>query len=360
MTSISVEFCAYSVAIALECRPIHPRNKKWCIYSLVAELKGIEHSEHRNFHVDLLALHQGMIIFKKPIERLGHQIIPMSAGHNQFRTAAFMDLEAKARASDIIFSSLDPNVSMTQDELVAAIGKTANILLNRTFSVTSKYSSISEICGDLWLAQLRESSVVTTGSKRRKLGDELGGRQLIRLGNQVREYKTENICVENESPFSYITAAVKLSISKNIENLDSIRKSIFDDDILEEEEDSIRILSHSSVVDGLLDFPKQYIKFSCHEKEKVISLFDVIATARAEIDGEKYRTDDSFNAIITKKALSKRAHYSELLPTSIMRWSKNREDVKKETGRKISTDFEADIWGKLMICEFEKIIVSHI
>ena len=238
--------------------------------------------------------------------------------------------------------------------------KTANVLLKRTFSITSKYSSISEICGDLWLAQLRESSVVTTGSKRRKLGDELGGRQLIRLGNQVREYITENICVENESPFSYITAAVKLSISKNIENLDSIRKSIFDDDILEEEEDSIRILSHSSVVDGLLDFPKQYIKFSCHEKEKVISLFDVIAAARAEIDGEKYCTDDSFNAIITKKALSKRAHYSELLPTSIMRWSKNREDVKKETGRKISTDFEADIWGKLMICEFEKIIVSHI
>lgn len=320
----------------------------------MAELKGIEHSEHRNFHVDLLALHQGMIIFKKPIERLGHQIIPMSAGYNHFRTAAFMDLEANARGSDIIFSSLDPNVSMTQDELVAAIGKTANILLKRTFSVTSKYSSISEICGDLWLAQLRESSVVTTGSKRRKLGDELGGRQLIRLGNQVREYITENICVENESPFFYITAAVKLSTSKNIENLDSIRKSIFDDDILEEE-DSIRILFHSSVVDGLLDFPKQYIKFSCHEKEKVISLFDVIAAARAEIDGEKYCTDDSFNAIITKKALSKRAQYSELLPTSIMRWSKNREDVRKETGRKISTDFEADIWGK-----FEKRIVSHI
>jgi hypothetical protein len=43
-----------------------------------------------------------------------------------------------------------------------------------------------------------------------------------------------------------------------------------------------------------------------------------------------------------------------------MRWSKNREDVKKETGRKISTEFEADVWGKLMICEFEKTIVSHI
>ena len=34
--------------------------------------------------------------------------------------------------------------------------------------------------------------------------------------------------------------------------------------------------------------------------------------------------------------------------------------MKKEVGRKISIEFEADVWGKLMICEFEKTNVSFI
>ena len=29
-------------------------------------------------------------------------------------------------------------------------------------------------------------------------------------------------------------------------------------------------------------------------------------------------------------------------------------DEAKESGRKISVEFEADVWGKLIICEFEK------
>ena len=92
----------------------------------------------------------------------------------------------------------------------------------------------------------------------------------------------------------------------------------------------------------------------------MVSLLDVIKSARVEIEGETYCIDEDLNAIITKKALSKRAHYSELVTSSVARWSHNRDSVKKETGKKISIEFEADIWGKLMICEFEKLNVSCI
>ena len=34
--------------------------------------------------------------------------------------------------------------------------------------------------------------------------------------------------------------------------------------------------------------------------------------------------------------------------------------MRKEVGRKINIEFKADVWGKLMICEFEKINVSYI
>jgi hypothetical protein len=46
--------------------------------------------------------------------------------------------------------------------------------------------------------------------------------------------------------------------------------------------------------------------------------------------------------------------------SSVVRWIKNRNSVKKETGKKINIEFEGDVWGRLMICEFEKINVSCI
>ena len=107
MTSVSIEFCAFNVAIALECRPNNIPKKQWCIEALSEELKRMEDSKHHNFFVDPLALHQGLTIFKKPIERFENQIVPMSASHNQFKTEAFMDLPAGARGSDITLSIPD-------------------------------------------------------------------------------------------------------------------------------------------------------------------------------------------------------------------------------------------------------------
>ena len=37
-----------------------------------------------------------------------------------------------------------------------------------------------------------------------------------------------------------------------------------------------------------------------------------------------------------------------------------RDVVKQISGRKISVEFEADVWGNLMICEFEQKNVSII
>ena len=357
MTSVSIEFCAFTAAIALECRPNSTQNKQWCVESLSEELKTMEHSKHHNFYVDPLALHQGLSIFKKPIERLGNQIVPMSASRNQLKTEAFMDLAAKARGSDIIFSFPDTRLPRTVDEMVADILKTANILLQRMFNITSKYVSISEICGSLWIENIRE---ISFPRKRRKRGEDLGERQLERYGREVRDFISTNICVGDESPFLYINEAVKQSVSKSVENLDAVRKSIFECITNDEEVAINQILAHPSVADHLLEFPKQYIRFTSYEKQKVVSLFDIIKSVRAEIEGENYSLNEDLNAIITKKALSKRAHYSELVTSSVVRWSNNRNSVKKETGKKINIEFEADVWGKLMICEFEKINVSYI
>ena len=91
-----------------------------------------------------------------------------------------------------------------------------------------------------------------------------------------------------------------------------------------------QIITHPSVVDRLQDFPRKYIKFNTHEKDLVISLFDVIAKVRKEVEGESYTVDDSITANYTKVTLQKRAHYSELVAASIVRWHLHRESGRKE------------------------------
>ena len=344
------------MAIVLECRPHKSTDQKHSVESIIKELVQFEYCHDHNFHVNMAALHQGLAIFKKPIERLGHRIIPVSAHKDQFRTEAFMDLGPRTRGSELAYTVVDNNLTRTRDDFVTDIAKTANFLLSRTFQETSKYVSISEILGVLWLLSLSDSS---NSNKRRKAGDDLGEKQLFKYGNQVRELISTHICTENESPFVYINAAVRLSISKSESNLDAVRRNIFDEES-DDEDDVVQILSHPSVIDHLSDFPKLNIKFHSYEIDKIITLFDVIATVRAEIEGVEYEKNDSLTASITKRALKNYTHYSELVIPSIVRWSSSRDVVRKEVGRKINIEFEADVWGKLMICEFEKINVSCI
>ena len=179
MTSLSNEFCAFAVAIALECRPIGQSDKQWSMEALHEELKNSEHSDHHNFHVNCLALHQGIAIFKKPVQQLGHRVVPLNSKKDQFRTEAFMDLPPRSRGSDMIFSTVNSSISRTRDDVVADVLKTANILLLRTFNVTSKYVSVSEICGVLWQSRLNESMIPPDSNKRKKYGDEFGSKHVV-------------------------------------------------------------------------------------------------------------------------------------------------------------------------------------
>ena len=292
------------MAIVLECRPHKSIDQKHSVESIIEDLVQFEYCHDHNFHVNMAALHQGLAIFKKPIERLGHRIIPVSAHKDQFRTEAFMDLGPRTRGSELAYNVVDNNLTRTRDDFVTDIAKTANFLLSRTFQETSKYVSISEILGVLWLISLSDSS---NSNKRRKAGDDLGEKQLFKYGNQVREFISTHICTEKNN-HSY----TRLSISKSESNLD------FDEES-DDEDDVVQILSHPSVIDHLSDFPKRNIKFHSYEIDKIITLFDVIATVRAEIEGVEYEKNNSLTTSITKRALKNYTHYSELVIPSIVR-----------------------------------------
>ena len=209
MASISIEYCAFTVAIALERFPVRDGIKQWSAESIFDEMAAMENSRDHNFTMSILALHQGLNLFKNPIQGLGHKIVSISPGKDQLRTLHFMDLPARARGSEIIFSIEHSTTVRTRQDIVLDIEKTANILLRKSFKVTSKNSSISEIFGVLWLAELDMQSATPSSNKRRKRGEILGHKQLNRYGTRVRDYITDSICAKNESPSIFICKSEK-------------------------------------------------------------------------------------------------------------------------------------------------------
>ena len=305
MTSLAVELCAYSVAIALICRPSLPLNYQWSIDALSAQLYSTNLDGDHNFRFDALALHQGMVIFRKTIEQLGCTIVSMSI-KGVMKLEAFMDLAARSRGADIIFLTENSSALKTRDCLVTEVSKLANRLLNNTFKATSKYVSISEIYGVLWLSQLRESEKANASNKRRKRGEDIGDRQMGRYGKEVYDYVSTRICAANESPTMYIDAAVKESAYRSSGALESVCSNLFDGGDDADLVTDLQILNHPAVHEVLGEFPNKNVTFKLHEAQLVIALFDAVIIASSDLEGEAYKANNIVTAMHTEEILTKK------------------------------------------------------
>ena len=289
-------------------------------------------------------------MFRKTVEQLGCTIVSMNV-KGVIRMEAFMDLAARSRGAVIIFLTENSNTLKSRDFLVTEISKLASKLLSRTIKVSSKYTSISEIYGVMWLNQLRDSEKVNVSLKRRKKGEEIDNRQMGRYGKEV---------YEDESPTMDINAAAKESAFRSTGALEDVRCNIFNEDDNDGSVTEAQIFSHPAVREVLRKFPNKNVTFKLQEVQLVTALFYAVGTARNDLEGEKYHANNVVTGTHTKKILVKYARYSELVVESIVRWVVKRDVVRKISGRKISVEFEADVWGNLMICEFEKTNVSCI
>ena len=306
--------------------------------------------------VEAITLHQGLSLCKKTIEQFGCTVIIIGSKGNEC-IKAFMDLPDKSRGAEIIFNTGPLCDHTSRDSLVSEILKTANVLLTRTYKAVSQYVSISQIYGVLSLNQVSDVEEETSHSKRRKKGTEIGYKQMDRYGKQVYEYVSSRICAVDDSPTVYINAAMKESASRSVGDLKAVCRNIFDDDDKSDVLSVSDVLAHPTVEDALKKFPNKNVTFKLHEVQMVIALFDAINTARIELQGENSVIDNLATATFLKNIISKYMLYSELVIESVVRWVQGRDVVGKISGRKILVEFEADVWGKLMICEFEKKMV---
>jgi hypothetical protein len=58
--------------------------------------------------------------------------------------------------------------------------------------------------------------------------------------------------------------------------------------------------------------------------------------------------------------LAKRPYYSQITSRTILRWYGRKDKVNEKTGPKINEEFERAVWGKLMLCCFEQVILHFI
>ena len=128
-------------------------------------------------------------------------------------------------------------------------------------------------------------------------------------------------------------------IEINVENnhIDLIAEDTIDDD--------------KRIKNALKDLPSKNVLFSDEDQSNILLLFKVVRTVAIERD---YECPDFVAAEITEMVLKNKNYYSTIPARTIGRWFVLSEKENKKSGRKINTKFDAEVWGNLMMCVFEK------
>ena len=358
MDSLSKEYCAFTVAIVMVLHPLitQPGNTQFSPYELSFKVKNSEYGVSPDIAVNTLSLHQGFHLFKKSIRNLGHNLIQMGCKGGVPSVANFMDLPKAEICWDILFFHSDQSV-ITRLERAAKIRSNAHFFMSQK-GLEAHHSSLSEISAVIWQRQLPTCRpppevLKNVQHKRRKSSSEISERQLSNCGKKIVNMVNTTMCVNNENPLEYLVAAIKAT--RNPDEL--ICKAIFDDWNTDEEYDSThkKVYDDLRVINAVSLLQKKNVTFSNEEKTLVLQIFDLTRNILLEVDGQHR---DYHAALTTKEVLRSHAGYSELVPSSIERWNKNRGKLLKKSGHKVNFDFEASVWGKLMICEYEKTMVN--
>ena len=372
MESLAIEFCAFTVAIAVE---LHPwtevdTRKQWNPEQLSLEIGAGPCGDSVNLTVDTEALHQGLYIFKRALNNFRHEIVQMGGNKSVMSISSFMELPERRKGLNIIFVWLQRSETATYEEILQKICNTANNLLLGCGYQKTRFRSLGELCGFLWQEKERAHKVFlntpdTTGdppatvNKRRKSADQLGPKMLTIYGKQILDYVSNNLSLGEDDPDElYLAAALKES-KKRPSLLDSVAMNIFPTDGIDDES-YLRVMGDQRVIDSIKLYPKRNITFTSVEKDLVICLLDIIKSVIIEIEGLNTAQLDYRAAEMTKEALSNHPVYSELVTSSIVRWDSTRDIVLQTRGRKVYKEFEAEVWGKLMLYEFENVMVRDL
>jgi hypothetical protein len=374
--SLTVDYCAFMLAIVIVCHSVDTvnTNYQWSAEEISKILNDLPRAKHPNYHVNPVALKQGLLLFKRHLQKWGISHIEMY--QEEKKSLEFFDLEESRRSIEMKFGAYQ-SVGDDMDERVVLdmILNVRNKLLLLGGYESSIHESPCSVFGILYLPMITNhtpvketpetsplptssSQFMTTQFRVRKAPDQLGSRSIYNSTKKVLLSAVESFGDEH-ALFYLESAVVKLKKRKRNEIEEEVENEHIENSDNESEEVShvISLEDDDRVVEAASNFAAKYITYTEQDKTDILNLFKVVLEVARERNMSNY---ERAAAKTTIHLLKENSYYSKLRHRTISRWYAGRHKNKKARGPKIDENFEEEVWGKLMHCVFEKVLLIYI
>jgi hypothetical protein len=374
--SLTVDYCAFMLAIVIVCHSVNPvnTNHQWSAEEISQTLNDLPRAEHPNFHVNPVALKQGLLLFKRHFHKWGISTVEMY--QEEKKTLEFFDLEESRRSIEMKFGTYHTvDQEIDEMEVLSIILTVRDKLLSLGGYERSKHESPCSVFGSLYLplvtsktpvketpttspAPSSGSQFMTTQLKVRKAPDQLGKKAINNSTKKVLLSAVESF--GDEHALFYLESAVeKLKKRKRNELEEDGNNEEIDDSCIESDEElhMFSLEDDDRVIEAASNFPAKYITYTEEDKTEILNLFQVVLEVARERNVDNYERAAAVTTVLLLKEIM---YYSRLSHRTVIRWYEGRHKNKKARGPKINEDFEEELWGKLMHCVFEKVIYNYI
>jgi hypothetical protein len=358
---VVVDHCACMVAITIvrHMVEVHNVNVQWSAAQLERSLNDTPLGKNPDYYINGLALSHGLLMFRKDLFRRGISVIEIY--QDDKGVPCYYDMKASRMSVEIKFTAYH-TPSHVEVDLLSDISALRNDILRRNKYEPSPYISPSLVFGVMQIDLIRNRSTREMGTNTsattanlRKSPSDLTRRSINNVTEKVIT-SVEGVVGEKNSLY-FLKSAVKILDFKQRKNNNEEEED--GDSDAENDEDEINpddteyeeYKNDERLKKAIENVPGKNIIFSGEDIKNVLKVFDIVKLMVAEKNTTKI---NSKAATITVDKLSEHAYYSQLTTRAVLRWYAARGKIIAKPGRKIDISFESEVWGKLMLCVFER------
>ena len=356
---VVVDYCACMLAIvvARHIVDVHNVNVQWSASQLERSLNDTTLGCNPNFSIDGLALSHGFLMFRKDLIRRGLSVIDIF--QEEKCVPSYHDLKFSRMSIEIKFNAYHvPH--LIEADLLSYILLLRNDILKKNKYESSPYSFPSLVFGVIQIKLFKkrstkdvETNTMSTSANLRKSPSDLTDRSIKNVTAKVID-SVEGVVGEKNSLY-FLKSAVKILDFKTRkqENLDD-GDSDSDEEELSISPDNIQYEEYQEderLKRAIANVSGKNIVFSADDIKNVLNFFDVVKLVVTEKQTTRINNK---SATITVEMLSEHAYYYQLTTRAVLRWQEARGKCNEKPGRKVDVSFESEVWGKLMLCVFER------
>ena len=363
-----VDYCTFMVAIVLSRIIIgnDDIDRQWRAEELSEKVNKMRWSDSADFHVDSIALKHGLSLFQKLIQNRGVSAIEVYKVDRGL--SKYFNLQDSRRSIELKFISCRP----------AREESTANDILNDIICIRDEiakqykyeksiYSTPSSVFVAIHMPKAFKVLKTKTPTHLRKSPSELCKRSISNNSRKVLE-SVEKKFGEEHAAFYLNGAIIKSETKKRKISTELIDDNNTIDSEMNSDEGSDSNISDDGegngrhhcadldtderVLSAYRELPLKYVKYNDIDQDNILKIFHVILNLATERD---YKNPTYSAAEVASKLFGTRSYYSQISARTILRWHELKDKVNDRTGKKINEEFESDVWGKLMLCVFEKV-----